>query len=67
MLKDAINPLPNKSLCLFIDWKRVEDNDSFKDSFGEKLMSAKGQLYGLEILILILATGDIFQKPDNYS
>ena len=65
LLEDAGNLLPDESSAKFSDWKKIKEDGSRSD-IEEKLTSSKADLYAVEILTLILGTGDIFQKPDNY-
>lgn len=66
LLEDANNPLPNgMTVNSFSDWKKIKDT-VHQSEIEKKLTNSKADLYAVEILTLILATGDIFQKPDNY-
>ncbi|MFM7701882.1 MAG: hypothetical protein ACKO6C_00265, partial [Alphaproteobacteria bacterium] len=63
-LEDANNPQAGEK-SKFIDWKKIKET-GHQSEIEKKLTNSKADLYALEILTLILATGDIFQKPDNY-
>lgn len=80
ILEDANNILADGSLSSFSDWKHIKSADTdglkqipeeFKEVFSRisttgQISESKEDLFAIEILTLILATGDIFNKPDNY-